>query len=884
LLNNTSDDRIELIARREAVLIGLAFVFLVLLAASLSLSTAARVGSWDGLGDRWTHWSVLPVWLMAYLLLRRGLNRVNPSRDPLLLPIPLLFIGWGLLTIWRLDPNFGIRQLGWFILATCSIYLLIVSPCDLHWNRRYRYLWITLGLGLMALTLLFGTHPGGGSPRLWLGCCGFYFQPSEGLRILLVAFLAAYLADRLPFQGLTRGSWDLRAWLPLFFIWLLSFGLLVVQRDLGTGMLFLALLTMLLYLVLDRWQVLVVAGLMALIGGSLGYFLFDVVAVRVEAWLNPWLDPLGGSYQIVQSLITVASGGLLGRGLGMGSPGFVPAIHTDFIFTAMIEEHGLLAGLALVALWVIWISRILSDVRKHREPFSALLSAGLGISLGLQAVLIIGGNLRLFPLVGVTLPFTSYGGSSLLVSCISLGILLLLSNGEAMSDRFQAPMQRLHTGMLLGWGAVALSLGWWTLIRAPALTARGDNPRWAIDSRYSKRGDILDRNGETLASTIGSIGSYERTYPSPQAASIVGYDLFPYGQTGIEDSQDELLRGLDRRDPWLVAWSYLTRGVSPAGSDVRLTLNQNLQKQAMDLLAQQRGAIVLIDADNGELLSAASSPSYDPNELEQTWSTLVADPGAPLLNRAIQGQYQPGSALAPFILAWAIDSEMIDLDLPVADMGQAVPVNGDVLTCAIAPEQLPNHTLRDALVYGCPLPIQTVLLELGQDAYEAVISSFGFNQPAEPDLQAKIGVGPIPETLDALGLAAIGQYELTMSPLQLARALAPLISEGELPTIVLVDAVRSEDGEWERFEDALASVSVISPKTAAELRSGLTIDKTFKYSAKAIAGEPLSWFLGGVRSLGGNFVVVVVLENGSVSEAAKMGEMLLLAAQTSALP
>jgi cell division protein FtsW (lipid II flippase)/cell division protein FtsI/penicillin-binding protein 2 len=884
LLNDTSGDQIELVERREAFLIGLAFLFLVLLAASLTLSTAARLGSWEAIGDRWVHWIVLPIWLMAYLLLRHGLNRVNPSRDPLLLPIPLLFIGWGLLTIWRLDQEFGIRQLGWFILASCSVYLMITFASDLRWIRRYRYLWITLGLGLMALTLFFGTHPGGGSPRLWLGCCGLYFQPSEGLRVLLVAFLAAYLADRLPFQGITQKAWDLRTWVPLLFIWLLSFGLLVVQRDLGTGMLFLALLTMLLYLVLDRWQVLVAAGLFALISGGLGYFLFDVVAVRVEAWLNPWLDPLGGSYQIAQSLITVASGGLFGRGLGMGSPGFVPAIHTDFIFTAMIEEHGLLAGLAVIALWGIWISRIFSDVRKHREPFSALLSAGLGISIGLQALLIIGGNLRLFPLVGVTLPFTSYGGSSLLISCISLGILLLLSNGESTSDRFQAPLRRLHAGMLLGWGAIALILGWWTLIRAPALTARGDNPRWAVDSRYSKRGDILDRNGEVLARTMGSIGSYERVYPSPQAATIVGYNLFPYGQTGIEGSQDEILRGLDRRDPWHVAWSYLTRGVSPVGSDVRLTLNQKLQAQAMDLLDQQRGAIVLIDADSGELLSAASYPSYDPNNLAQAWSTLVADPGAPLLNRAVQGQYQPGTALAPFILAWAVDNEMVVMDLPVTNMGQAVPINGDELTCAIPAEPVTHLTLRDALAHGCPSPIQQVLLELGGDAYAAVLSSFGFDQPAGPDIEAAIGIGSMPETLDALGLAAIGQHELTLSPLQLARALAALISEGELPTIGMVDAVRSEGLEWERFKDGLASVSILSSGTATQIRSALSVDQTFKYSAKAIAGEPLGWFLGGVRSLGGNFAVVVVLENGSTGEAANIGEMLLRAAQTSALP
>ncbi|TFH35835.1 MAG: hypothetical protein E4G99_06390 [Anaerolineales bacterium] len=878
------DDRIQKIERREVGFIGLAFVFLVLLAASLSLSTAARFGSWDALGDRWAHWSVPPLWLLAYLLIRRGLRRSNPYRDPLLLPIPLLFIGWGLLMIWRLDPGYGLRQLGWFLLAVCCLYLLLRFGNDLRWIRRYRYGWITLGLSLMALTLIFGTHPGGGSPRLWLGCCGFYFQPSVGLRLLLVAFLAAYLADRLPFQNLQQGAWDWRAWLPLILIWMLSFGLLIVQRDLGTGMLFLALLMMLLYLVLDRWQVLLLAAFLGLIGAGLGYLLFDVVAVRIEAWLNPWLDPLGGSYQIVQSLITVATGGIFGRGLGMGSPGFVPAIHTDFIFTAIIEEQGLLAGLALMGLWAIWIARIFSGVLRQREPFAALLTAGLGISLGLQAALIIGGNLRLFPLVGITLPFTSYGGSSLLISCLSLGILLLLSNQETTQSRFLAPWRRLHTGMLLGWGVAALMLGWWILIRGPALTARGDNPRWAVDSRYSRRGDILDRNGKELAETTGSLGSFGRSYPYPQAAALVGYDVFPYGQVGLEKTMDGILRGVEGQDPWLVAWSYLTRGSSPPGADVRLTLDIALQQQAAELLAGQRGALVLLDAKSGEVLVAASSPSYDPNQLASQWSDLLADTQSPLINRAITGQYQPGLVLAPFILAWAIDDQAIRLDTRVDHLEQAVSVNGDLLTCVIPPGAIPNPDYQQVLAYGCPKPVQDLVLASGSAAYTAMLATFGFDQSADPDLQGEVLNLSTPASEQELAMAAIGQSDLTLTPLQIARAWAGIIAEGEFPGIRVIDALDWEDGEWKRFQQIDHSQPAIDPQTASEMRSALLENTMITYRAKAIAGEPLGWFLGGIRGLSGQYALVVVLEDGLSAEAARIGTTLLEAVKSTLLP
>ena len=872
------------IDRREVGFIGLAFSFLLLLATSLSLSTAARVSSWEAFGDRWAHWSVLPLWLLSYLLLRRCLRRANPNRDPLLLPIPLLFIGWGLLTIWRLDPGFGIRQMGWFLLAMCSLYILLSFGKDLQWIRRYRYIWITLGLSLMALTLIFGTHPGGGSPRLWLGCCGFYFQPSEGLRLLLIGFLAAYLADRLPFQNLNRQVWDWQTWLPLLLIWLLSFGLLIVQRDLGTGMLFLALLMMLLYLVLDRWQVLMTAVILGVIGAGLGYLLFDVVAVRIEAWLNPWLDPLGGSYQIVQSLITVASGGLFGRGLGMGSPGFVPAIHTDFIFAAIIEEHGLLGGLALMGLWAIWISRVLSGVIKQREPFAALLTAGLGISLGLQALLIIGGNLRLSPLVGITLPFISYGGSSLLISCLSLGIILLLSNREGAHVRFMPPWRRLHVGMLLGWGAAALLLGWWTLVRAPSLTARGDNPRWAVDNRYSRRGDILDRDGVMLAMTNGQAGSFERIYAFPQAATLVGYDVFPYGQAGLENTLDGILRGAEGQDPWLIAWSYLTRGSSPVGADVRLTLDIELQQLAMELLNDQRGSAVVIDAESGEVLSAASSPSYDPNQLETQWAAMITDPRSPLLNRAVNGRYQPGSAMAPFILAWAIEQQFTTVDTPMDDIGQALPVDGEKLTCVIPPGAIQDPDFKQALAYGCPQPFQELTLALGAASFSEMLVRFGFDQSTDFGLESEIQDIPQPSSEQELGLAAIGQSDLTLSPLQLARALAVIVADGDLPTLSVVNALRWDGAEWELFGDLDISRQSIDPQTAEVIRLALGAENMISYRAKALAGEPLGWFLGGIRGLGGQYAVVVVLEDGISVEAARIGEALLEAVQTTSLP
>jgi cell division protein FtsW (lipid II flippase) len=796
----------------------------------------------------------------------------------------MFFMGWGMLTIWRLDQGYGIRQTGWFIVALSSLYLLLTFGRDLRWLRRYRYVWITIGLGLMALTLIFGTHPGGGAPRLWLGCCGFYFQPSEGLRILLVIFLAAYLADRLPFKRSNGIPWSVQTWLPLILIWLLSLSLLIAQRDLGTGMLFLALLTMLLYLVIQRWEVLLIAGVLGLIAALAGYWLFDVVALRVKAWLNPWDDPLGGSYQIVQSLITVAAGGLFGKGLGMGSPGFVPAIHTDFIFSAIIEEHGLLGGLGLIGLWGIWLSRILQSVRRHMDAFSALLTAGLGISIGLQALLIIGGNLRLFPLVGITLPFLSYGGSSLLISCVSLGILLLLTPTSRFDIRFRKPVRYLHTGMLIGWGIVAVLIGWWSLVRAPALIARGDNPRWAIDSRYSKRGEIFDREGVRLAETIGSSGEYQRAYPIPQAVAVVGYDAFPYGQSGLEQSLDDILRGTGLEDRGAVIWSALTRAVSPVGADVRITLDAELQAQALDLLTGKQGAVVLIEAESGEILIAASAPSFDPNDLENEWTRLLNDPASPLLNRAFQGRYQPGMVLAPFFVGWALDQGSIELNTRVPDLGMPVSIDGSELTCVIQPDRADEASLQRALELGCPTPILQLGEQLGESAYRRMLAVYGFDQMPADDFQSmpvQVEIGPAP---DQVGYAAIGQASLTLSPLQVARALAVVLAEGRLPQLRLLDAIRTDSGEWQALETAGETQQALSTVIVESLRVAISDEEYFGYSAQAIAGEPIGWFLGGTRSLVGTYGVVVVLENEPLTEAVRIGGSLLLLAEENAIP
>ncbi|MBU4224496.1 MAG: FtsW/RodA/SpoVE family cell cycle protein, partial [Chloroflexi bacterium] len=404
----------------QSRLLKLAALFLFLYSLILTLAPAARERSW-AVDYRWSHWLGFVIWAGLMALTHYQLRRRLPDSDPYLLPLAALLSGWGLLTVWRLDSSLGVRQALWLIVSSGVLILGLRLPADLRFLRRYKYLWLTGGLLLTALTLVFGSNPLGGGPRLWLGCCGVYFQPSEPLKLLLVVYLAAYLADRFHVGTFSRMNVstfkraNVQTYLPLLLPTLIMTGLalllLLVQRDLGTASIFIFLYTILLYLASGKKRVLLISLVGLGLAGIAGYFFFDVVRLRVDAWLNPWLDPSGRSYQIVQSLMAIANGGMIGRGPGMGSPGLVPISISDFIFSAISEETGLLGTIGLFALLGLFTAHGMRAALRAPDSFRRLLAAGLTVYLGAQSVLIIGGNLRLLPLTGVTLPFVSYGGS-----------------------------------------------------------------------------------------------------------------------------------------------------------------------------------------------------------------------------------------------------------------------------------------------------------------------------------------------------------------------------------------------------------------------------------------------------------------------------------------
>jgi cell division protein FtsW (lipid II flippase) len=418
--------------RAEALLLGLAGLFTLLGFATLSL---VRFG---GLRPG----ALLPgaVWLLLMTAAHLALNRAIPRRDPLLLPVVALLTGWGLLIVDRLEPALTWSHVGRLALGVAALGALSLftrsapgsTHAGLRWLKRYRYTWLLLALALLAATFVLGVNPLGRGLRLWLNAGGLYLQPSELLKIPLLVYLASYLSEhrtrlaRVPRRPLLDRE-QLAYLIPLLITWALSLVLLVLQRDLGTATLFLLVFVAMLYMATEDARYLAGGALLVALSGLAGYFLYDIVAQRFDIWWNPWPDASGRAFQIVQSLYAVAAGGLIGQGIGQGAPGYVPAAHTDFPFAAIAEEFGLFGALGVLLCYALLVARAARAAELAGDGFQSLLAAGIGLLLGLQSAIILGGNLKLVPLTGVTLPFVSYGGSSLLASFILLALLLRVS-------------------------------------------------------------------------------------------------------------------------------------------------------------------------------------------------------------------------------------------------------------------------------------------------------------------------------------------------------------------------------------------------------------------------------------------------------------------------
>ena len=408
----------------------------------------------------------VPIGLFAaFAAAHVAVRLLAPGADPAIMPIVFVLSGIGITFVTRLAPDLAVSQL---IILFISIGLMVgtlILVKNLDVVMRYKYTFGVVGIILLMLPMFIGKTISGS--KLWIQIGSFSIQPGEFAKVFIVLFLAGYLAENRELLSISNHSIlgfkvpRLRLMMPMFAVWGVCLLVVVFERDLGSAVLFYTIFLIMLYAATGRISFVVVGLLLLAVGAVGAYHFLSHVQVRFQVWLDPFSDAQGKGYQIVQSIYSLADGGLVGTGIGKGMPTSIPVVESDFIFSAIGEEMGLLGGGAVIILFMLFAVRGLVTAARAKSDLAAFCATGLTAAISFQAFLIVGGVTKLIPLTGVTLPFMSQGGSSLLASFVIVG--LLLRAGDEATGR---ETELAGTGTMAGLAEMANA-------SSPALTSAG---------------------------------------------------------------------------------------------------------------------------------------------------------------------------------------------------------------------------------------------------------------------------------------------------------------------------------------------------------------------------------------------------------------------------
>ncbi len=739
----------------------------------------------------------------AFAAAHIGVRIFAPGADPALLPIVFALSGIGITFVTRLEPNAAMGQLVFLFVGVGLMVGTLAVVKNLEVVKRYKYVLGAIGIILLVLPMFIGTEIYGS--KLWIKIGGFQFQPGEFAKVLIVLFLAGYLAENRELLSISNRTVlgikfpRLRLLYPLFIVWGICLLVVAFERDLGSALLFYTIFLIMLYVATGRVSY-VLIGLVLLAVGAFGmYQIMSHVRVRVAIWLNPFEDAQNMGFQIVQALYSLADGGLFGVGIGKGlGASTIPVVASDMIFAPIGEEMGLLGGAAVLLLFMLFAVRGLTTAARAKSDLAAFSAAGLTAAISFQAFTIVGGVTKLIPLTGVTLPFMSQGGSSLLASFVIVGLLLRagdeatgrsseLANtstdltvtgyravgpsGSHMRRRALdtpesgllgrvALAHRLTRTVLLFTALFAVLIGNITYIQVFKATELQDMPsnnHTITKARYIKRGSIITADGLTLAESIQQEdGTYVRSYPNGNlAAHAVGYYSQQYGSSGVEASQDKTLTGSKDYSSWQNALNSLA-GITEPGNSVQLTIDSRIQVAAEQALAGRTGAIVVLDPRTGAVLAWASSPTYDNTNIQATIEAANASGGSDtsMFDRATQALYAPGSTFKTVTLAAALENGTASLDSTFDSPGRMEIGGADVVS--VNERAHGTITLDRAFAVSSNTVFGQVAEQLGAERLVTTAQAFGYGQDLGTDFTTAASIMPDPADMSVWELAWAG--------------------------------------------------------------------------------------------------------------------------------
>ncbi|MCL1891597.1 MAG: FtsW/RodA/SpoVE family cell cycle protein [Coriobacteriia bacterium] len=867
--------------------------------------------------DVWT--LAVPLGLFtAFIISHVAIRLLAPNADAALLPIAFVLSGIGIAFVMRLgadiDPNMASRQVLWLFVGIAAMVLTLVFVRSVRNLGNYKYTIIILGVVFLILPAVIGIEQNGS--KIWLQIAGVSFQPGEIAKFLIVLFLAGYLADNremLSVSGRRLGPAtipDFKTLVPLILMWVLSMGIVVFQRDLGSALLFFGIFLVMLYVATGRLSYIITAVGLGAVGAVAAFFVFGHVQDRVEIWLDPFAHERG--YQLTQALYSLAEGDLIGTGIGRGMPTLIPIVASDFIFAAIAEEMGLIGASGLLLLFVLFAVRGLAIASRARSDMEAFTATGLTAAISLQAFVIVGGVTLLIPLTGVTLPFISQGGSSLLSSFIILGLLLRTSDAGTGHEMELQSTAALDGGVLGRFAlgkritvlitcfclifAVAIgNLTYEMIVRAPALRAMPSNNHQLIKEERAQRGTILTADGVILAESVPRSGDkegYQRIYPEgSMAAHLIGYASAKYGLAGIEASQQEVLRGEVGFSNWRDVVDTMAGKPLP-GNDVTLTIDSRIQRSAEGILEGRSGAVVALDARTGEVLAMASSPTYDINAVEDLLKNS-GDDGAgigggtsQLYNRATTNLYAPGSTFKMVTLTAALERGGITLADTYKAPGKLEI--GNAFVTNYKGESYGTISVKQAFELSSNTVFAQLSEKIGAKNLVSAASEFGFGRKLGQDFYVEPSLMPNPadmttwETAWAAAGEPVGEHPSSppgpqATVMQMALVCSAFANGGTIMNPYVVASTSSANGQKltttspQTFGRAVSdyAVSKVNESMAGVVTQGTGMaaqigGKTVrgKTGTAERTGDTIdSWFVGYVDVGKRSVVVAVVLED-----------------------
>ncbi len=887
----------------ELALLCIAAPLVILLFAMIALNQGENL-SGETLG--------VPVGIfIAFILAHLAVRKLAPGADPALLPIAFTLSGIGIAFVTRLAPDLAVKQVMWLFLGIVFMVLVLLFMKNLDKVANYKYSLMVIGVLLLLSPLLpfIGQEIYGS--RIWLSIGGLSFQPGEIAKILIVLFLAGYLAQNREMLSVFThrvGPFhlpDLPTLLPLLIMWAISLLIVVFEKDLGSALVvFFVFLTML-YVATGKKSYLLIGLLLAAIGGVAAFLLFSHVQIRVDTWLNPFADPTNTGYQLVQSIFSMADGGLFGVGIGNGLADQIPIVESDFIFAAIAEETGLMGAAGLLLLYLCFAIRGLVTAARAKSDVSSFIAVGLTASIILQAFIIVGGVTRLIPLTGLTLPFVSQGGSSLLASFIAVGFLLKCgdqSTGlktEMVSGtgilNTEGVLGRVSLGKRLTKTMLAFSIMFALLVANLTMimvvqandyqNMAGNNHTLAKESKI-ERGTISTYDNVVLAQSVEQDdGTYQRVYPAGTlAAHVVGYASETYGTAGIEASYNETLKGEQNYASWLDVINAAT-GTGTPGNDIKLTINSSIQKAAEKALDGYSGACVAIDPETGAVLALASSPSYDASDIETILSSNSGS--SALYNRATQALYSPGSTFKIVSLTTALENNIATEQSIFSAPGKMTIGNAEVTN--FGGNSYGEITLARATEVSANTVFAQLGTRIGADLLVSSAEKFGFGKDISFDLPLVKSLMPDPkemtewETAWAAAGEPVGEHASPAGPqasaLEMALTGCAIANDGVIQQPYLVDSIYNADGANSFTAKPSTLMSATSSAVANRVKAVLEgVVDSGTGSAAAVQGVQIagktgtaetgkeidnSWFVGMGPADDCKVVVAIVLEEGA---------------------